>query len=140
MFFPFFLSFTSIFSVQYSPEYPSLSFSLTVSCLHFLLTVTQVQTLTEKSGCRLVFVCFFLLLCLMLFYPRAVAHYYPLPPPFMFSVQQLPIHFSALRFSRLLSDIIASSFAGIFIAVMSHHPAVTAPTTGRGGLCRILQI
>lgn len=54
-FFPFFLRFTSIFSVQYSPEYPSLSFPLTVSCLHFLLTVTQVQTLTEKSGGRLVF-------------------------------------------------------------------------------------
>lgn len=60
--------------------------------------------------------------------------------PYMFSVQSPTTPLSALQFSGLLSGIITNSSAGIFIAVMSRRPAATAPTAGRRGLCKILEI
>lgn len=61
--------------------------------------------------------------------------------PSMFAVRSPNAPLSALRCSGLLSGINTSSSASILeVSVMSRRPAATAPTAGRRGFCKILEI
>lgn len=139
------LSFTldCVFFLSFSDSHLSCQYSTAQNILHSVsLSLSAVftsfwQLHGSNPSQRNPVADLFFFLCLMLFYPRAVAHYLFFPPTsFLCKAPpppSPPYTFQLFSFLRLLSGIITSSFAGIFIVVMSRRPAATAPTAGRGG-------